>query len=551
MPFTRTTPVVTCPDWHHRKSLVRSNGPYQRNGRRYRRYQCRPRIGDPHYFSVLLDTEEPRPTARWQTPPSCPNHKGSKVVRDGMYGKSGRMPRQCYRCYHATCNEACKPGCKGTHRFTPDLPRAYVGRPDDENVCAICGEPRNVHHGEHANARRHGWSDRMVARALISLAAGGTYGDLGAWAQRVRPKRKQRAVAKPTDKKASTAAANNRWHVTSDWIEVHSPAIWEPLDQKLRTQDLAERRRIDTDLADGKPLRRPLVWIADELPVNGKGNLLLFNVLVVAEPYWMDGRDEPLLRLRLARAMPDRTTAAWLLAFDELAGPAGPDEVWPDFIVSDAATGLTGAITRRFGGRTRWVPSVWHIGESIRKLALGKTATGRRTGFADLENHLSQLTRHSPALATVGGWKTWWDELELILARNNVKRKLGLRRTIYEQDMARVIPDLSGEVHIASGGIEELIKRRVKPLFAEGRVTFTSIERTNRLTDLVVARDQGWLDDEVEIAKLLRSDTRPYGGWAPAPRMMADANDPATKKRYRSLRDRTLPLRLARAKGLM
>ncbi|MEP7378171.1 MAG: hypothetical protein ABI725_01260 [Chloroflexota bacterium] len=551
MPFVRTTPVVTCPDWHHRKSVVRSNGPYERNGRHYRRYQCRPRIGKPHYFSVLLDTEEPRPTARWQTPPSCPNHKGSRVVRDGVYGKSGRTTRQCYRCTHETCNEACKPGCKGRHRFTPDLPRAYVGRADDENVCAICGEPRNVHHGEHANARRHGWSDRMVARALVALSVGETYGDAGAWAQRQRPKRKQRTITNPTGKKASTAAANNRWHVPADWVEVHGPAIWEPLDAKLREQEREVRKRVDEELAAGLPLRRPLVWIADELPINGKGNVLLFNVLVIAEGYWIDGRDEPVLRLRLARAMPDRTTAAWLLAFDELAG-SGPDEIWPDVIVSDAGTGLTAAIRRRFGGRTRWVPSVWHIAQSVRKLALGKSPMRNRTPFPDLEAHLSLLNRSSWALSTVASWKSWWDELEVILAKNGVKGKLGLRRRIFEPGMADAIPYLgSGGVAIGSGGIEELVKRRIKPLFAEGRVTFTSIERTNRLTDLAVARDQGWLDDEVEVAKLVRSDTRPYGGWAPAPRMMADVSDPATKKRYRSLRDRTLPLRLARAKGLM
>jgi hypothetical protein len=558
LPFTRTTPVVRCPDWHHRKSVVRSNGPYERGGRRYRRYQCRPRVGKPHYFSVFLDTEEPRPTARWQPPPPCPHHKGSHVKRDGLYGQAGRSRRQRYRCRHETCNEACKPNCRGIHAFTPDLPRAYVGRTNDEDTCAICGEPRNVHHGEHASARRHGWSDLIVARGLIRLAAGETYGGAGEWANRQRPKRKKRNVVEPTGKHPGTAAANNRWHIAADWVEVHGPAVWEPLEAQLRAHALSERRRLDAERAAGLPLRNPLMWMADEHPLTGKGKQTRFVALVVGEAQWVPdleepGRpDKPELRLRLARVLPDRTTSAWLLALDELAGPPGPDEIWPDFIVADAATGLLSAIEKRFGGRTRWVPSVWHLAESLRKLATGKTATGARTSFEELEAHLNLLSRGSTALSTLQGWDDWWDELERVMRAIGVKRSFDSRRLLYQRAMAAVIPDLANaHITIASGGMESLIKRRIKPIFAFGRVTFTSVERTNRLTDLAVARDRGWLDDEAKVVKLLRADTRAYGGWTPPPRDMADGSDPSTKARYRSLRDRTLSLRQARQRGLI
>jgi hypothetical protein len=535
VPFVRTAPEVPCPEWQHRKSRVCANGTYTCGGHRYRRYRCRPRTGKGHTFAVLMDSALGlRPIPRWQAPPPCPEHPEARHLRDGLYGGGSGGRRQRYRCFGN--------GKPRGHAYTPTLPRAYVGGHGFSDPCEMCEEPRGVHRGEQANARRHTWSSQTVAQGLMFLARGEPYGHIGRWAMRVSPPRSGRTVATPTTKPSQRAESNRRWHIAADWVETFSPVFWEPLEAEMRARALAERRRIDAEVAAGGPLRRPIIWVADELSIHGKTDEL-FSVLVVAEAEWKDGSDEPHLRLRVARAMPDRTTAAWTVVLDELARvPGETDEIWPEFIVADGAKAISRAAEIRFGGRTRWVPSTWHLGYRIREAYLGKDPPRDRLPFEDLEVHLDQLTRASASLATVEGWRAWWDRLAALMPPKS--RWVANQRAGYEQAYAAVIPDLANNrIPISNAGLEELIKNTIVPLFYK-RTSFTSIERTNRLTDLAICASRFQLDEMLVVARRLRAEAHAHGGWTTALRASSDATNLDTRVRYRSLRDRALASRI-------
>lgn len=547
--FKRTVTQLACPNRQHRKSDVDAFGTCLIRGTRYQRYRCRPRSGPSHTFSVRLTApaasatptaSTPLPTS-WQPPPPCPTHAGGKIVRDGFYGGHSERRRQRYRCEHDPCTESCRTGCPGHHRFTPPLPRDWVL----DEVCDVCEETRGVHHGTPAAARRHTFSSRVVAGGLIRLAHGDSYGGVGEWALESR-KGKRASRATGTTKRPSKAVADNRWHIGADWVEMFAPVVWDPLEAEFRARAIAERQRLDAARAAGEPLRNPIIWIADETPVFGATNLN-FAVLVVAECEWREGQVEPIVRLRVARAMPDQTTASWLLVWDELAGP---DNIRPDFLVSDQSAALMSAARSRLGPDVRWVPSVWHITRNLRMMVAGKSIGRARTEFPELESHLALLSRGSLAFESVEHWAGWWDELETILQAVGVKGSLANRRKLYEAAFAAVIPDFANAwIPISNAGIENLIKSRIRPIFYK-RTAFTSIERTNHLLDLAVAASRGRLNNEATVARLLREDAHDHGGWTVAARSIGDPEDSNTKARYRSLRDPSLSVRAAYARGL-
>jgi hypothetical protein len=539
MRYVQTVTPISCPNGHHKLAKVWGNGTYTSQGQKYQRYRCIPRKGRKHTFSVLRDEKGAPVVVRYQPPPPCPIHPDAKHVRDGTYAGKNAPRRQRYRCYGN--------GKPRGHAYTPALPRSYVGDHGFAEPCELCEEPRGTHRGTQATARQQTWASPTVAQGLMFSARGETYGETGRWAVRVSPPRAARTIGTPTRKPEETAESNRRWHIAADWVETYAPVFWEPLEAELKARALAERRRIDADVVAGLPLRRPIIWVADELTIFGKSDEL-FSVLVVAEAHWRDGSDVPHLRLRVARAMPDRSTAAWRLVFDELARVPGESaEIWPDFIVADGGSAIRNAAEARFGGRTRWVPSTWHLGYRVREAYLGKHAPRRRLDYEALEVHLDQLARASDALATVEGWHAWWERLAVLMPGSSWVK---FERKTYEPAYTAVIPDLANSrIPISNAGLEELIKSRITPLFYK-RTSFTSIERTNHLTDLAVAHAHQRLDKVHEVARLLREDAHAHGGWATSLRAVADPMNLDTRVRYRSLRDRSLTSRIAYARAI-
>ena len=538
MRFVRTVPQHPCPNGHHKFAKIWGYGTYTSARRTYRRYRCQPRSASAHTFSVLLDDRgAPVAAIRHQPPPPCPTHPDAKHVRDGYHGGRAGPRRQRYRCAGN--------GKPRGHAYTPALPRAYVG--SEPEPCELCEEPRGPHRGDQSAARHQTWSSITIAQGLAFSARGETYGETGRWAFRESHGHRTRAVEHPTTKPEQRAESNRRWHVAADWVETYSPVFWEPLEASLKARALAERRRLDADLAAGLPLRHPIVWVADEHSIHGTHDEL-FSVLVVAEAEWSETSDVPHLRLRIARVMPDRTRAAWALVFDELARvPGEPDEIWPDFIVADGASAIRNAAAARFGGHTRWVPSVWHLAYRGRNAYLGKQSPRRRLDDQEIEAHLDLLARDSDVLTSVAGWSAWWDRLAVLMPKSKWVRT---ERKTYDPAYAAVIPDLrDARIPISNAGLEEIIKSRIAPLFYK-RSSFTSIERTNRLTDLAICHAHHRLDNVHEVARLIRADAHAHDGFASTLRAVADPMNLDTRVLYRSLRDRSLTARVAYARQL-
>jgi len=315
--------------------------------------------------------------------------------------------------------------------------------------------------------------------------------------------------------------------------------------------------RLDEMWANGEVLDRPQVVLLDDVPVYGRdlsqrGKARRddgFFVLAAAETLWSPAG--PVGRLRLVRAMAKSNTPAWLLVFDEL----GYD---PEFVVADAGTGILAAVAKHFDpARTKFVPSMWHLGQRIAG-ALADTrgahtlTTGGRVLLQPIAEHLRGLRRDGPALADSTSWSAWWDDLEALLAANRLPLdKVRTQRRNNEGRMASVLGDLARypKVPVSTGGLETLIAKHVKPMLAMRRTAFANLERTNLLFDLAVAAHHGAFDNPGEVAALLRADTAPNGGWTVALRSIADPRP--RRGSYSSLRDTTLLSDLAHARGLL
>ena len=523
-----------------------------------RRYRCKPLDGDSHTFTALTEADlEAQQVARWSVPPPCPAHPESYVVRNGLYGTAGQRRRQRYRCYPDPTDKTIR------HTFTPPLPRNHVH--ENEEHCDECEELRGIHRGETAGARRHTWSTRIVAVGLERLSRGESYADVSRWALRVTGMKRTRKLsaeaqqakeaadkkgAKGKAKRQMSAAATegrNAWHIAADWTEAFAPAIYDPLDAKLRQQALTAGTH-------------PKVLLVDDMPVYGqeldprarKGRVRRdsgFYVLVAAEVLHDTGT--PTTKLRLARAMAKSNTPAWRMVFDEL-------DYTPDFIVADSGSGILAAIDKHFDkSATTFVPSLWHLANRV-ETALADTAGAFRTTtrgtelIPPLRDHVAQLSRTSGALDTATTWATWWDDLEdLLVAYGLPLDKMRTQRKRSEQLMADAIPKLATnpDIPISTGGLETLISKHIEPVISSRRRgAFANLERTNRLLDLAIARHHGAFDDIVDVIAALRDDTTPNGGWTVPLRDIADARPPQGS--YSSLRDATLLADLARQRGL-
>lgn len=554
MPARRQVPRVIRPD--DRRSQVQGFGRRVIGDQTSQRYRCvsASKSGGAHYFVVPLDaSDEPvvsRPT--WHRPPRCPQHPKGRVVRAGTYGrgKADRL-RQRYRCDHGPEHtDACRPGCAGgPHRFTPPLARRWIEGHGFADACDICAQPRGVHHGEPNAARGYTFTSTTVAAGLIRTSGGDTYGEVGKWALRQRRGLRAVRASGTSTKRRSKAASDNAWQIAADWVECFAPAFHGPLDAELRAQALAERRRIDANLAAGLPLHNPIVWTADEMPI-ARGGEAAYMVLLVAECEWPTHGSAPLARLRIARAMPDRSQPSWLLVWDELAGT---QDLHPDFLVSDHSFSLIRAAAMRLGPQTRWVMSLFHLARVIRGAYSGKTPNEAPPASWPIERQLGQLSRGHATLENAAACWAWRDELgDLFVAEGRPRQLVEGRREHYEAPFVAVIPDLAEVcLPLRNAAIEAIQRTTLRRLFEGRGHAMTSIERTNALVDLVVARSHGPLDSEAGVARRLREDAHAHGGWTMPARSINDPANPFDRRdRYQSLRDPTLTQRLAYQRGL-
>lgn len=113
----------------HPGSRVVANGTRLTKKGLVRRYRCTPAQGDPHSLTVVVAPPDKPRRASWEPPPPCPDHPGSKVVRNGTYGKKTAKPRQ--------------PGRAGARRHPRRLHRDEL---DDERYQAGPSSGRSAGH---------------------------------------------------------------------------------------------------------------------------------------------------------------------------------------------------------------------------------------------------------------------------------------------------------------------------------------------------------------------------------------------------------------------
>jgi hypothetical protein len=562
----RRAPRARCPDPLHQGSHVFAKGTVTQKSGTVRRYRCEPLTGRAHYFTVGVSGG--RRLRGQRGAPECPDHPGSKVVRNGFYGRAA-APRQRYRCDHtgrcnATCRTACdrdhdgRPhawtcpkACGGRHNFTPMLPRQHV-EPGDR--CDDCLELRGIHRGEMAVARRQRFPARVVARVLEALSTGLSYSKAGALALDLLPRghgrrprkspstppkpRVRTSTRKRERRSPSSRLANRRWHIGADITEAFAPVVWAETERRLRLR--AEQMARQGDV---------LVWILDEKPVHatdeaGKRKKTDgWSLHVLAELDWTDTDVPGRTRLRLVRALPKSTSTAWRLLFDEVG-------YRPDIIVSDGGTPILAAVDAHFRGDPDpplYVPSVWHIKQALRKNSYARAMKGPNA--AAIASHLDHLHRDA-ALFSPEAWAQWWDVLRALGGDLVVPSDFDQTRNNYFERMARAIPRLATDdrLKISTGGLESVLQD-VERVLVRRAFQYGNVERTNHLMDLVVAQNNGMLTDHAAVVRLIEADEMPYRGWTVPMRTIEDPQP--RNSRYSSLRDESLMRAVAAARGLL
>ena len=543
---------------HHLDAAVTKAGVRTNKVGRWQRYKCVRPDGSVHWFQTLLSPDGSVVVSN-TPPPACTEHPGSKVVRKGTHQRKGTVgpanKRQRYLCTPSDGSPS--------HRFLPPLPRTVVDVGHD--TCAGCEELLSPYRGTQAVARKSRHSLKGVVSCLAELAAGASYAqastDLRArsanaiehqqvhhhWLDSVDPTTTLALsdMAGPS-RSWSAQRGKNGWRLAADLTEQYSPVLFTHLMQRVQAREGAQRTINDAQrTADPNAvLANPLCYVLDELPVvvhrkasaRSRYQTTRWHLLVVSEIRWhhvpADEQipfDVPPMRepvLRLVRAYPGASHAAWRLVLNELG-------VTPDFIVSDFGSAITKAVKEHYpAGVVGHVPSFFHMARNIRTALLDKPGAfkrvdGRKVLVEELEKSMDALTRASLVFNGPVGWTNWWDELLDKLADLNIPAgTFRAQRRIYEQPVAAAFPLLTANPHLpaSNAAVESKIRMKLEPLLENRKQRYRNITRVNALVDLVVCKEQGLFLDTDAVAALIRSFNDSADGWAPKAREICDTH---------------------------
>ncbi|MGN6245170.1 MAG: hypothetical protein ACTHOD_19830 [Motilibacteraceae bacterium] len=258
-----------------------------------------------------------------------------------------------------------------------------------------------------------------------------------------------------------------------------------------------------------------------------------WSLLVVVEVLWRPASDPMTLpsreaRLRMVRAYPRGNQQASRLVLNELP-------VQPDYIVADSSLAITGAVNAHYGtGAVGLIPSLFHVHRKIRDGLMELTGTttkveGRAVLIPQLAKHMDVLTRDELLNRTAADWSRWWDELiAAVAALPAPVVKLAEQRKMYEPRLTAALPLLARQPQLpaSNAAVETRTRLQLEPFLDNRKHLYRNLARTNFLFDLAVARDQGAFGDLDAVAKAIRDSNETAGGWAPAPRLLADAQPP-------------------------
>lgn len=554
---------MLCVDPRHLDAAVVKRGSRTNKQGIWQRFTCTRPDGSSHWFQTLsapggsvLVSNAP--------PPPCPEHLGSKVIRRGKHKHSKAKAaiastRQRYLCRPADGSPQ--------HRFVPSLPREVVDVGDQ--TCDSCEELLSPHRGEMAVARRSHHSLKAVVQCLNDLAGGATYAqasiDLRARTQAAVQHRRVHhywlddidthdtlSLSELDTSSASWSAkrSKNGWRLAADLTEQYSPALFGYVADRVKARE-AKQRAINDEVLAADPnavLGNPLCYVLDELPVvvhrkvstRARYQQTRWHLLVVTEVRWHHSAasvgakyEFPPMReaqLRLVRAYPGASEAAWRLVLDELA-------VRPDFVVSDFGSAITNAVKSHYAaGLVGHVPSFFHMARNIRTALLTKpNAMFQKDGhpevLEDLEKYLDALTRQDLVLNGRAGWSNWWDKFLATLNELNVPvATFTAQRRIYEEPVAAAFPLLRQNPHLpaSNAAVESKIRMKLEPLMENRKQRYRNIARINALMDLVVCREQGLFLDLEAVGGIIRGFNDEGRGWAPKSREICDVHPSKT-----------------------
>lgn len=433
------------------------------------------------------------------------------------------------------------------HKFTAPLPRDHVHSGNQD--CAECRELRGIHRGETTIARRHSWSTRIVVRGLEKLAQGETYTSVSQWALRLEGtgKRRRTPPGGDADTPVKSRSPGKRWHIAADWCEAFSPVIWEDLNARLE----AEARH-------ARAAGAQIVWLIDSTSFggrrraedgqNGGSPSERFALLSVAEQFVGGTGVDQRARLRLVRALPNRTSQAWQLTLAEV-GYA------PDVVVSDADQAQLGAAFSLFN-QVAIIPCLFHLRraleDSLADLPQAFLGTRHERRLRpELREHLGNMSRreHVRDRNVISKW--WDDWTDLHIQAGIPIDRLARQRDRYENVMLGAASLLQREPNLplSVGALEAMQNTVVRPTIARRASGLANIERTNALLDLIVAGQRFAFDDLNRVADLLRADALIDHGHSTPLRWV---EDPQPKRAtYSSLRDPALVLDLAEQRGFL
>lgn len=255
--------------------------------------------------------------------PECPvaEHAGSKVVRDGWYGKPPHR-RQRWRCVPSNGDPK--------HRFTPVLTR----QGDPHAYCVECSTALEPWEGQ-AGAREYRFAAREVGEALVAVAKGTSYRVAAEIARH-----KAGRIPRPGGRSRRSPA--NEGQLVANWVDVCGEFIC--------AGELPDRWP-HTVAVDSQNFR------VNSGPNAGRG----FRVLgAVGRDQAEPGKWAPVPRVWRLEPFARKDQAAWEAFFGALDGP-------PRVIVSDADNALPLAIRGVFGDSPEHRQCEWHLGRKLRQ----------------------------------------------------------------------------------------------------------------------------------------------------------------------------------------
>ena len=392
-----------------------------------------------------------------------PEHAGSRVRLDGLYGKAGHR-RQRYRCLPSNGERP--------HRFTERLPREEAWH----DACEICERPVGLHEGPHA-ARHYQFVARGIAEALQAVGAGASYRQAALVAR-------ERARRLPVDPETGELRMTRHGQLAADWVEVFAPVVFEP--------------------------HRPSAWpgtgslLLDDLPFSlhdpATGRFrIAFRVFCAA------GFEQGRLKLWRLEAHTSKSQADWERFLASLEGA-------PARVVCDNDLGLTAAVRARFPLAELYLCE-WHLRHALERL-MAKIHRSE-------PQHREPIDALLPRLEAAFTGPSFWAPFVRDAQAAEIPRLSGWLesngRIVSDQFRRRGLRSLRpAEMPLSTSPLDGLVEP-IRAALHPRRYGLKNRERTNRLLQLMQLHANRQ-DDPLAYAKDIRAWLEVNGGRPRTPR---------------------------------